>query len=53
MADAEPAELFLIDSDDVLIDVIHQDPKWMDWSAAAIGDCLNLHGSTQCRGGIP
>jgi predicted nucleic acid-binding protein len=40
VASAEGAELFLIDSS-VLIDVIHQDPKWMDWSAAAIGDCLN------------
>lgn len=40
MASAEGAELFLVDSN-VLIDVIRQDPKWMDWSAAAIGDCLN------------
>ena len=40
MANAEGLETFLIDSD-VLIDVIHEDPKWLDWSAAAIGDCLN------------
>lgn len=40
MASAEGLETFLIDSN-VLIDVIHEDPKWMDWSATAIGDCLN------------
>ncbi|MEJ8846004.1 type II toxin-antitoxin system VapC family toxin [Variovorax rhizosphaerae] len=33
------SETFLIDSN-VLIDVIHEDPNWMDWSAAAITDCL-------------
>ena len=39
MASVEGAETFLIDSN-VLIDVIHEDPKWMAWSAAAITDCL-------------
>lgn len=39
MANAEGLETFLIDSN-VLIDVIHEDAKWVDWSAAAIGDCL-------------
>ena len=40
MASVERSETFLIDSN-VLIDVIHEDPKWMDWSVAAISDCLN------------
>ena len=40
MANAEALETFLIDSN-VLIDVIHEDPGWMDWSASAIGECLN------------
>jgi predicted nucleic acid-binding protein len=40
VANADGLETFLIDSN-VLIDVIHEDPTWMDWSASAIGDCLN------------
>jgi predicted nucleic acid-binding protein len=40
VASVERSETFLIDSN-VLIDVIHEDPKWMDWSVAAISDCLN------------
>jgi predicted nucleic acid-binding protein len=40
VASVEAAETFLIDSN-VLIDLIHEDPKWMDWSAAAITDCLS------------
>lgn len=40
MANAEGLETFLIDSN-VLIDVIQEDPKWVDWSAAVIGDCLS------------
>ncbi|MDN8615517.1 type II toxin-antitoxin system VapC family toxin [Variovorax ginsengisoli] len=40
MANAEALETFLIDSN-VLIDVIHEDPRWIDWSSSAIGDCLN------------
>ncbi|MGR4871055.1 type II toxin-antitoxin system VapC family toxin [Variovorax sp. LARHSF232] len=39
MASAEAVETFLVDSN-VLIDVIHEDPKWMDWSAGVIRDCL-------------
>jgi predicted nucleic acid-binding protein len=40
VANAELQDTFLIDSN-VLIDVIHEDPKWMDWSASTIGECLN------------
>lgn len=39
MASAEGPGLFLIDSN-VLIDVIHEDPKWMSWSSDAIRRCL-------------
>jgi len=39
VANAEGLQTFLIDSN-VLIDVIREDPKWMDWSAGAIRDCL-------------
>ncbi len=39
MASAETPEVFLIDSN-VLIDVIHEDPVWMDWSATTIAGCL-------------
>ena len=39
MASAEAPEVFLIDSN-VLIDVIHEDPVWLEWSAATITDCL-------------
>ena len=39
MGHAEGGATFLIDSN-VLIDVIQQDPLWLDWSAATIGECL-------------
>ncbi len=39
MASGERLETFLIDSN-VLIDVIHDDPKWAEWSAGMIGKCL-------------
>lgn len=39
MASAESRNVFLIDSN-VLIDLIHEDPTWMDWSAGALRRCL-------------